>query len=74
MTLGPLFGVGTQIECGLGGGSGDGVAGCTFFICWGFCSEIFSCTLGSESVLSGFFGACTLGSPVLYFVAAVPGV
>eukprot|EP00957_Ditylum_brightwellii_P066223 5025433-Ditylum_brightwellii.AAC.1 len=73
MTLGPFFGVGTQIGCGLGGGSDAGVVGCTFFICWGFCSEI-PCTLGSDSVLSGCFGACTLGSPVLHFVVAVPGV
>eukprot|EP00957_Ditylum_brightwellii_P120000 9157961-Ditylum_brightwellii.AAC.1 len=57
--------------CGLGGGSGAGVAGCTIFICWGFCSDFFTCTLGSVLVLSGVFGASTLGSPVLHFVAVV---
>eukprot|EP00957_Ditylum_brightwellii_P031696 2404032-Ditylum_brightwellii.AAC.1 len=57
--------------CGLGGGSGAGVVGCTVLICWVFCFEFFTCTLGSMSVVSGVFGACTLGSPVLHFVAVV---
>eukprot|EP00957_Ditylum_brightwellii_P179282 13658100-Ditylum_brightwellii.AAC.1 len=57
--------------CGLGGGSGAGVAGCAVFICWAFLSEVFTCTLGSMSVVSGAFGAGTLGSLALHFVAVV---
>eukprot|EP00957_Ditylum_brightwellii_P160275 12201462-Ditylum_brightwellii.AAC.1 len=57
--------------CGLGGGSGAGVAGCTVFFCWAFLSEVFTCTLGSVPVVSGAFGAGTLRSLVLHFVAVV---
>eukprot|EP00957_Ditylum_brightwellii_P171219 13034358-Ditylum_brightwellii.AAC.1 len=57
--------------CGLGGGSSAGVASCAVFLCWAFFSKVFTCTLGSVSMVSGTFGASTIGSLVLHFVAVV---